>query len=500
MEKQGMKRTRKNKKRKKIKMTLVNIQGILSILFVIMLLKLDILPMKYLLPIIAIIVFLWVVPVISVVTCKKRITSDGVLSICMSIVLLIGSVYLVKTSGMLENISDGNQKVDKMVVAVLEDDPAENIKDAKDYEFGIQLALRGEDVKGTVDKINKSLKKKIKTVECNNLNDQVQELYDGNVQAIIYNDAYTSILEESFKGFSKKTKIIYSHNLISKLDKMVMTREEIEVSKQPFTVYLSGIDVAGSIETSGRSDVNILAVVNPETHQVLLITTPRDYYVALPEISDGMPDKLTHAGIYGIDASMATLSELYDTPVDFYAKVNFTSMIQIVDALGGIDVDSEYEFVTSSDSGKEINVAKGINHFNGEDALAFARERNNVPGGDFQRGKDQEAVLTAMIKKAVSPAILKGASDIMDSVSGNVDTNMSTKQIRALIKNQIMKPAKWNIKSMDAKGEPSFEFCFSMPTMELSVCVPDYESVEEIKMAIDQVQKGEVLSESEVTE
>lgn len=495
-----MKRTRRNKNRKKIKLMLINVQGIVSFLFMFMLIKLNVLPIKYLLPIIIIVAFLWLLPIMSVVVCKKRVLADSILSICMSIVLLIGLFYLFKTSGMLSNISDGNRKVDKMVVAVLIDDQAETIKDAKNYKFGIQLALRGEDVKNTVDQINTDLNKKIKTVECSNLNEQVQALYENEVQAIIYNDAYTSILEESFKGFSKKVKIIYSHNVVSKLDKMVMTRDEIEVSKHPFTIYLSGIDVAGAIETTGRSDVNILAVVNPETHQILLVTTPRDYYVEIPDISEGMPDKLTHAGIYGVDASMATLSELYETPVDFYAKVNFTSMIQIVDALGGIDVNSEYEFTTSDDSGKEINVSKGMNHFDGEDALVFARERNNVPGGDFQRGKDQQAVLTAMIKKAVSPAILIGISDIIDSVSGNVDTNMSTRQVRALIKNQIMKPAKWNIKSMDAKGESSYEICYSMPSMELSVCSPDYESVEEIKKTIDQVQNGEILTEAEVTE
>lgn len=498
VKKQGIKK-RGNRKRK-TSLLLSNIQGIASLIAIVALIKLNLLPAKFLLPIILVIVLLWGLTFESARVCRKRVIAGNILSITMSFVLLAGSFYVLKTNGMLSAISNGDKKVDKIVVAVMVDDEAESIKEAKDYEFGIQLALKGKDVKDTVEEINSKVKKKIETVECSSLNDQVQKLFDGEVQAIIYNNAYTSILKESFPDYEKKVKIIFEHDIVNKLDKIIMTKDELEVSKHPFTMYLSGIDVSGNIETTGRSDVNILAVVNPETHQVLLVTTPRDYYVEIPGVSEGMPDKLTHAGMYGVDTSMATLSELYDTPVDFYARVNFTSMVQIVDALGGIDVNSEFEFTTSEDSGKVMNVSEGMNHFNGEDALVFARERQNVPGGDYQRGKDQQAVLTAMIKKAVSPAILTGISDIIDSVSGNVDTNMSIKQVQALIKSQILKPAAWNIKSMDAKGEDSQEFCYSIPDMEVYVSYPDYESIEEIKRTIDQVQNGEILTEAEVAE
>lgn len=486
---------RHNRKRNKIGFILSNLQGMASLIAIIAFIKLNLLPIKFLVPIILSIVLLWFLTFTSARVCKKRVAAGNILSIVLSIVLLSGSFYLFKTSGMLSNISAGDKKVDKMVVAVLADDSAKTIKDTKDYKFGIQLALKGNDVKDTIEEINSKVNKKIKTVECANLNEQVEALFEDEVQAIVYNNAYTSILEESFKDFSKKIKIIYSHEIINKLDEVVLTKEEKEVSKHPFTVYLSGIDVTGSIETTGRSDVNILAVVNPQTHQVLLVTTPRDYYIELPGISDGMPDKLTHAGIYGVDASMAALSELYDTSVDFYARINFTSMEQIVDALGGVDVDSEQEFTAVYDNGDEMEVAKGINHFNGKQALMFCRERNHLDDGDFQRGRNQQATITAMIKKALSPAILKGASEILDSVSGNVDTNMSTKQIQALIKSQMVKPASWNIKSVDAKGTPSFEYCFSMPTTELSVCYPDYDSVEEIQEMIDRVQNGEAIQE-----
>ncbi len=498
VKKQGSKK--RDGKKRKGNLLFSNIQGIASVIAIIALIKLNLLPAKYLLPIVLVIALLWVLTFASAKICRKRGLAGKLLSVAMSIILLSGSFYALKTSGMLSAISDSDKKVDKIVVAVRADDDANSIKDAKDYKFGIQLSLKGNDVKDTVKKINAEVKQKINTVECTSLNEQAQNLFDEEVDAIIYNSAYTSILKEAFPDYDKQVKVIFEYEIVNKLDKMMLTKEEIEVSKQPFTVYLSGIDVAGEIETTGRSDVNILAVVNPETHQVLLVTTPRDYYVEIPGISGGMPDKLTHAGMYGVDKSMATLSELYDTPVDFYARVNFTSMIQIVDALGGVDVNSEYEFTTSEDSGKVINISEGMNHLNGEDALAFARERQNVPGGDYQRGKDQQAVLTAMIKKAVSPAMLKGISDIIDSVSGNVDTNMSIKQVQALIKSQILKPASWNIKSLDAKGEDAVDFCYSASDIELYVCYPDQESIEEIKQAIDQVQNGEILTDTEVAE
>ena len=223
------------------------------------------------------------------------------------------------------------------------------------------------------------------------------------------------------------------------------------------------------------------------------MTTPRDYYVEIPGVSGGQKDKLTHAGIYGVDASMATLEELYDTELEFYARVNFTSLIEIVDALGGVDVESEYAFTTSSDSGMVINVEQGTNHFNGEEALAFSRERQNVPGGDNQRGKDQQAVITAMIKKMVSPAILTGANGILNSVSGNVETNMSQSQIQELIKTQLSEGASWNITSMAAEGTGDNQYCYSYSGAPLYVMQPDQASVDAIKEAITAVENGETL-------
>ena len=330
------------------------------------------------------------------------------------------------------------------------------------------------------------------------MQEQATALHNGDVQAIIYNEAYNGILSEEFGDFGNSIKVIYSHSIETKVENNAA--EQVEVKDDTFTVYISGIDVYGAIETTSRSAVNIMAVVHPTSHQILLVTTPRDYYVEIPGISGGELDKLTHAGIYGVDASMATLGQLYDTTIDFYARVNFTSLVEMVDALGGVDVYSEQAFTTSEDTGLVMNVVQGENHFNGQQALAFSRERMNVDGGDFQRGKNQQAVITAMIKKAVSPAILVGANGILNSVSGNVDTNMSQDQIQTLIKTQLSDGGAWNIKSVAAEGTGDQQYCFSSPGSLLYVTQPDPNSVASIKAMIDSVENGEVFTDSEVVQ
>lgn len=493
----GGKKRASNKVSKEVGIILCGIQFAVTLVFIAALFVLNMLPMKYLGIIIGVLVFLWVIPLASQLISKKKAIAGKVLSVLMSIVLVMGSYYIFKTNGTVKAISGGDKKVDKMVVAVLSTDAAETIEDAAGYDFGVQYAMKGDDVKATVESIDKEVGSDISTTEYKSLNEQATALHDGNVQAIIYNDAYSAILEEAFEGYSDNVKIIYSHEITSKLENAAA---KVEVDSDCFTVYISGIDVYGAIETNSRSDVNIIATVNPTTHQILLVTTPRDYYVEIPGISGGQKDKLTHAGIYGVDASMATLAQLYDTKIDFYARVNFTSLVQMVDALGGVDVVSEQGFTTSEDSGLVMNVVQGENHFNGQQALAFSRERMNVDGGDFQRGRNQQAVITAMIKKAISPAILTGANGILSSVSGNVDTNMSQAQIQELIKSQLSDGAAWNIKSLAAEGTGDDQECYSSPGSILYVTQPNLDSINTIKQAIDAVEKGEILPDSEVAQ
>lgn len=260
----------------------------------------------------------------------------------------------------------------------------------------------------------------------------------------------------------------------------------IDVTQQPFNVYISGIDVYGEITKESRSDVNLIVTVNPNTHKILITTTPRDYYVTIPGVSGDYRDKLTHAGIYGIDTSIATLENLYSTDIPFYARVNFSSVIDIVDAMGGIDIESEIAFTTSKASGKVVEIKEGMNHLNGKEALAFVRERKAFADGDHQRGKNQQILLSALIKKAISPMILLQASEMIDSVVGNAETNMSEQQMKALLKLQLNDLQGWDIETVAATGDDSGkQYCFSYSGGPLYVCIPDSSCVEEISQKME---------------
>ena len=474
------------------------IQAVASVVFMIALFVLNMLPGKYLAIVAGLLLIALLIVFTSQLLSKKKGVAGKIFSVLMSVVLAVGSFYIFKANGTVSEISGGGTKVDKVVVAVLADDPAETIQDAKDYSFGVQYALKGEEIQETVGAINEELGSAIAETEYRSVQEQATALHNGDVQAIIYNEAYNGILSEEFGDFGNSIKVIYSHSIETKVENNAA--QQVEVKDDTFTVYISGIDVYGAIETNSRSDVNIMAVVNPTSHQILLVTTPRDYYVEIPGISGGELDKLTHAGIYGVDASMATLGQLYDTTIDFYARVNFTSLVEMVDALGGVDVYSEQAFTTSEDTGLVMNVVQGENHFNGQQALAFSRERMNVDGGDFQRGKNQQAVITAMIKKAVSPAILVGANGILNSVSGNVDTNMSQDQIQTLIKTQLSDGGAWNIKSVAAEGTGDQQYCFSSPAPPPHPPPPPPPPLAPIKAMIDSVENGEVFTDSEVVQ
>ena len=487
------KEARNNRISRMVGIVLVGVQTVASIVLMIALKVLNMLPLGYYIAVgVLLFVFCGII-LASQFFSKKNAITGKVLSVLITILLIVGAYYIFRTNSALGKVTGGDYKLDKVDVAVMADDGAEELKDAKNYKFGVQYNMNGDQIKETVDAINQELGTEIKTVEYESLAEQAEGLHDGEVDAIIYNEGYTGILEEAFEGYSDNTKVIYSHSIKSKV---VNQSKDVDVDDECFSVYISGIDVYGAIETNSRSDVNIIAEINPKTHQILLVTTPRDYYVEIPGITGGQKDKLTHAGIYGVDASMATLGKLYGTDLDFYARVNFTSLIDIVDALGGVDVESEYAFTTSSDSGLVMDVVKGTNHFNGKQALSFSRERQNVPGGDNQRGKDQQAVITAMIKKMVSPAILTGANGIITSVSGNVDTNMSMEQIQNLIKTQLADGPTWSIKSMAAEGTGDSQMCYSYAGMPLYVMQPDQDSVNSIKEAIQALKNGEMLEDT----
>lgn len=492
-----VKKKRKRKKyarARKFGKFLVFVQTILTLLFLGLILALNVLPTKYIVGVVLALFGLLGMVRQSQKHAKKRGILGKLLSIIVIIILGLGTHYVGIINGAFDRLIGGTHKIDTMVVAVLSSDSAESIEDAKFYDFGVQYQLGKEDTVETVTTINDKLGTEIKLVEFEDIHAQAEALINKEVEAIIYNEGYSDMLRDEMEGFDKKVKIIYSYDIKKELEDTETV--DLNTTGETFHVYLSGVDVYGDISKTSRSDVNIIATVNPETHQILLTTTPRDMYMVFPGVSEGQKDKLTHAGIYGVDVSMASLENFYGIEIPFYARVNFTSIIEIVDKLGGVDVYSEYAFTTVDG----LRVEKGINHFDGEEALSFSRERKNVPGGDDQRGKNQQAVIVAMIKKMISPQMLINASSIINSVSDNVETNMSQDQIQNLIKHQLVKGGSWNIYSVAAEGTPSYAYTYSMPNREVYVTEPSLESIERIQYLMEQVENGELLEGSEVAE
>ena len=268
--------------------------------------------------------------------------------------------------------------------------------------------------------------------------------------------------------------------------------EANKITKEPFVIYLSGVDTRGELTENARSDVNILAAVNPVTKRVALVNTPRDYYVDLAGTDS--KDKLTHAGLYGVETSMETLGNLYGVNVDHYIRINFAGFISIIDALGGVDVYSDQAFTSVGSPGyyDPTTFVEGWNHLDGKSALAFARERHAFASGDIQRGINQMKVIDAMLNKIKSPALLMGFSKIMDSAADCFVTSLSQNQISALVRMQLSDFAEWNIESYTVTGSSgSSTKCYSAKGQKLYVMKPDESSVAKAKEMIAAVLGGE---------
>ena len=479
------------------------LQALVSVIFMIVIVLLDMLPLNYLALIAMILVFLWCIAFTSQAVRKKKGIAGKIYSLVLVCVLALGTFNIAEANNMLSMITGGNVRVDKMAVAVRADDPAETIEDAMDYNFGVQFQQGGDNIQTAVTKLQEELGTTLEVIECDSVQDQAQALINGQVDAIIYNEAYTELMEGSVDDFTHNTKIIYEMSIETELDLGIGT--DSSLTSEPFTVYISGIDTYGEVTETSRSDVNIIAVVNPKTHQILLITTPRDSYVPLygpssqiPEYSQGSLDKLTHAGVYGIETSMETLGKLYDTDINYYVRLNFTSLIDIVDILGGIDVDSEFAFTTGDESGAVVEVHEGTNHFDGKQALAFSRERHALEDGDNQRGKNQQAVITAMLKKVISPTMLLRASTLMNQVSKDVEMNVTQSQLNALIRNQLRTNADWTIQSVALSGEGGQDYCYSAPDQLLYVMYPDETELQKIIDLANVVEEGGTLPDGEL--
>lgn len=421
----------------------------------------------------------------------------------VALVLSAGMIYAtVATNAVLETLSrvSSTGSVKTVVVRVRENDSAQEIGDTFGYTYGY-LAQTDTD---TTDALLTHLKEglgQVKTKSYDTPTALADALYNREVDAVILGKGMVSTLKQTdgYKDFTSRTREIYTYDVTHESDTIA---PNANISRQPFVVYCSGTDerISDTLLNT-RSDANILAVVNPSTHKILLVNIPRDYYLPLP--FNGEMDKLTHFSVYsdkGMDEPIEALNTLLGVKADYYARVNFSGLMDIVDALGGVDVTSPVDFTTvamempneNGDGGyhdEAFTFTEGVNHLNGREALAFSRERSAFAQGDVQRGRNQMAVLQAIIDKATSPAILSGYQDVLKAVSGSVLTNMPQQDILKLVKLQLEDKVDWDISTYTLSGTTDMQDCFTTG-FPLSVLVPDESSVAAARRMIRELING----------
>lgn len=476
----------KRKIQRTVGLALTVVMLIFMAVFVGLLIYLNMVPNIYLIAGVVVLVLILLYVFLSQFTKAHMI--GKVVAVVLSIVMAIGSYYLAVANGTLNQMTTPNDMVDVMSVVVLVSDGADSINDTADYIYGINTESNKDLINETLKHVNEELGTEVQIAEYDNWPSLIDALYLGEVQAIVFNEGYRTTMEEYYISFSTDTKVLGYKEIENDVQIEVPDKE---ITNEAFTVLISGNDSAGKISVKGRSDVNIIATVNPETKQVFLVTTPRDSWVKLyygdGSDSGNSKDKLTHAGNSGMACSMATLEELYGVDIDYYVRLNFTGLIKLVDALGGIVVDSDYAFKPYAYSEYPFTYVQGLNHLNGEQALIFARERYAFPDGDFQRSKNQIKVIQAIADKALSITMLTNYTGIMNSLSDVVTTNIPQEQMSKLVKMQLEDMAKWTFKSFTVTGPTDM---LQNGSQRVSVVYPDENQIALASAKIKAVEEG----------
>lgn len=479
--------------KRKISIVIILLQLIVSALFCIYVGKTGLVPMKYMILIGIVSGILLVYQIFSQISNSSYIFGR-VLFLFFGMIFFVGANYIKESMAALQDVGGATTKVDIISFYVLKDDPAKTIADAKDYTYGILSAQDRENTdKAMADAYNK-VGVNLKIQEFDDSLTLVDALYAKEVQVLVINQSFLNSIKERYKTFTQDVRELENSEIETVVEEPIA---QTEVTTKPFNVYISGIDVYGKISQTSRSDVNIIATINPVTKKILLTSTPRDYYVPLyakggKSYSGGMPDKLTHAGIYGIDCSINTLEKLYDIDIDYYVRVNFTSLKKIVDLLGGVEVYSDYDFISDwgpHGAGTHYKFKKGYNKVNGKKALAFCRERHHFANGDYQRGRDHQHMIEAILNKAMSPSILKNFSKLLKESKHMFQTSMSKDKIVSICNMQLNDMARWKISYANAEGSGAKKTTFSIRSTALYVCEPNYASVQKISKRIKRVMK-----------
>ena len=437
---------------------------------------------------------------------KRRIIASVLVIImvcgCAVVNRVTGDVYdTLQSLQASEQIQEEDTAV-KRAVYVRTYDTAQTLEEAKDYNYGRLIHFDDENTQQAVEAIELRLGASIHTKEYTSVFDMANALLSGELDAVILSSSYTSVLEgdTQFAEFTSMTRILEEVEIEGNGEELdgsgLLLNAEVDIAEngklKPFVVYISGSDSRVNSMQNNRSDVNIVVVVNPRTKQVLMINTPRDFYIP-STVEDGKMEKLAHAGVFGVKASIKSLEQLYDVEIPYYVQMSFGGMTGIVDAIGGVTVYSDEEFVLYENVG---TIKKGENHLNGKLALAYARTRKGVEGGDLGRGNHQMDIIRAVIDKATSgTTILTNYAAIMQSVEGLFVMNIPNQLISALVREQMADMTGWNIASFSTYGEGGYGEVHSVPGTTVYIIEPNMASVEKATKLIDMALNDEIITD-----
>lgn len=471
------------KKNKKVLNMVSIIIGIISLILMLVfsyaIYKLNMIPGKFLIPVYILIFIIYIGLLLTVflpkVKSKIKVISIVVL-VLFGVIFGFADKYIFTTLNFMDILDREVLQKERYDVYVLENSSYNKLEDLKGKKVGLYQSSNSE-------KAGSELKNKIdfEIIEYTDIEKMFESLNNDEINAIIISSSVKNLLDTELSDINVKIKSIYNFKISIEKNDIVKV---VNVTNTPFNVYIAGGDGYGSIDYTFNTDVNMVATINPTTRKILLTSIPRDYYVNLVGQGPNAYDKLTHAGYYGIEESVKTVENLLDTDINYYVKINFSTIEGIVDAIGGVDVYSEYEFTASDGT---YSYVKGYQHLDGKKALRFARERKSFATGDVQRVKNQQKVVEAMINKITSSTALISSYDrILDSVSENLDTNMPSKDISRLVKMQLNDMRGWTIESQNAVGTGQMGPTYTFPTLNLYTMLPDEDSVNSLKLKINE--------------
>ena len=370
-----------------------------------------------------------------------------------------------------------------------------NIDDFRDVTYIRTSASDTENQDYALGQLNQLFGQDVNTSDYNTVSEAAQALYNNYGTVLIMSEAYESVLSdmEGFETFRDDTKVIYTFTRTIKSS--YSDKNDVKMTSEPFTIFFGGNDQEGELSLMGRTDVDMSVTVNPKTHQIVIVSLPRDSYIPNPALYDS-PDKLTHLGLSGIDNTLKGISAYLDTDIENYMLINFTTYKKIIDALGGVDVENPYAFTYTWD--KEYHFEEGTIHLDGQAALYYVRERYSLPDGDFGRNMHQQIVMQGIIKKLTSSAALTKFNSLLSALDGTFLTNVSSDSFYALARMQLGDNAEWNTVSYHLTGAVGSAECASMPGMQLSVVFPNEAQAAFVSQVIDDVISGEIITQQEL--